>query len=93
MRKGRPSILNNSPMKIMLFHPPDLPGSSRGRPLKRNNFLYEFWMAKGPKMTPKSTPKSLKMTLRIHAEIVSKRGPKKHQKLSQNDSQNGPQNS
>ena len=56
-RKGRPSILDNSPMKIKLFDPVAVAQGSRGRPLKRNTFDDEVWASKCPQNDPKMNPK------------------------------------
>ena len=45
-RKGRPSILNDSPMKIKLFDPVAVAGGSLGRPLKPNIIYQEIWASK-----------------------------------------------
>ena len=52
-RKGRPSILNNSPIQIKLFDPVVMAGGSRGRHLKPNTFMKKFWDQNVSKMTPK----------------------------------------
>ena len=69
MRKGRPSILHNSPTKIQLFDLVVVAGGSRGRPLKRNTCYSEFW-----------TPKCLQSDLRM----VPKKGQNCIQNRCQN---------
>ena len=63
-RKGRPSILNNPPMKIKLFDPVGVAGGSRGRHLKPNTFYEGIRRPKclqnDPKMVPKTAQNSIK---------------------------------
>ena len=63
-RKGRPSILNNPPMKIKLFDSLGVARDSRGRPLKRNTFHTAISTPKclqnGSKMAPKQLQNSIK---------------------------------
>ena len=58
-RKGRPSILNNPPMKIKLFDPVGVAGDSRGRPLKRITFHTAISTPKCVQNDPKMTPRKL----------------------------------
>ena len=67
-RKGRPSILNNPPMKIKLFDSVGVARDSRGRPLKRNTFHTAISTPKclqnGSKMAPKQLQKNIKKRCR-----------------------------
>ena len=69
-RKGRPSILNNSPMKIQLFDSVVVAGGSTGRALKRNTFQDEILPPKclqiDSKMAPQKLQNGIKKRSREH---------------------------
>ena len=83
-RKGRPSILNNSPMKIHLFDSVGAAGGSRERPLKRNTFYNEIRTPKclqndtemDPKRIQNGIQKRCRNCFRKLCEIIPKNAPK-----------------
>ena len=77
-RKGRPSILNDSPMKIKLFDPVAVAGGSRGRPLKPNTFYKGIWASKCLENNPKIIPKVSKTVPKIMQKLLQQKYTKTH---------------
>ena len=88
-RKGRPSILNDSTMKIKFFDPVAVAGGSRGRPLKPNSFYKGIGASKCLQNNPKWSPKASKTASKNYAEIVSKKCAETCLQMLQNCTQNG----
>ena len=88
-RRGRPSILNNSPMKIKLFDPVGVAGGSRGRPLKRNTFYNEIRTPKCLQNDTEMDPKRGQNGIQKRCRNCSENNAKLYQNMLQNGNQNG----